>query len=113
MLSGFGQVVMPHTDQSAYISGGKNNIIIAADTPDICDDGHISIYPSGGPTTILMIPFRDGKIPPHRVLHDGVCEEHSLQPGPEEAVFQKRHSDSGQPGVGNSHRHRTSRHMSS
>lgn len=55
------------------IHGGKNGLIIAADTADVSDDGHITVYLSREQTVGLQIPFRDGVVPPHRVIHEGAC----------------------------------------
>lgn len=71
LLSGQAHVTIPeHSDDELWISEGKNNLMIAADT---VGKGHITDYPSDSSTHALQIPFRDGRLPEHTVLRSGVC----------------------------------------
>lgn len=49
---------------------GVNNFIVAVDTVGV---GHNTAYPSDKETVALQVPFRDGEVPPHRVLGKGAC----------------------------------------
>lgn len=64
-------ISVPETGQSATIKGGKDGLIIVADTKDVSRLGHVTTYPTGEETTALQIPFADGKVPEHVVLEDG------------------------------------------
>ncbi|KAF2649966.1 hypothetical protein K491DRAFT_697685 [Lophiostoma macrostomum CBS 122681] len=77
-LSGLARVTIPDSEDEAWIQGGKNGIIIAADTADVSDEGHITQYPSNETTTALQIPFKDGKIPAHKVLYKGPCKKSDM-----------------------------------
>ncbi|KAI4088340.1 MAG: hypothetical protein LQ348_005228 [Seirophora lacunosa] len=70
-LSGEAVISVPETGQSATIKGGKDGLIIVADTKDVSRLGHVTTYPTGEETTALQIPFADGKVPEHVVLEDG------------------------------------------
>ena len=74
-LSGKAHVTLPDSKDEATVFGGENGLIIAADTADLSKEGHITTYPGDTPTVALQIPFKDGKLPEHRVLHSGPCTE--------------------------------------
>ena len=76
--SGLARISNPHNDQIGIIHGGKNGLIIAADTADVSDDGHITVYPSREQTVALQVPFRDGIVPPHRLVYEGACKGHEV-----------------------------------
>ena len=40
--------------------------------------GHVSSTIGEEELTALMIPTKDGKIPPHIVIHTGACEKRDL-----------------------------------
>ncbi|KAL8652969.1 MAG: hypothetical protein Q9226_004035, partial [Calogaya cf. arnoldii] len=66
-LSGTAVVSVP--DQPPVtIKGGKDGLIIAADTAAVSKQGHDTKYPSDEETTAIQIPTADGKVPPHTVL---------------------------------------------
>jgi len=82
-LSGLARITLPVTNASvtaagsvgdsvdeAWILGGANGVIIAVDT---MGSGHITTYPSDEKTISFQIPFADGVVPAHRVLHAGPC----------------------------------------
>lgn len=77
-LSGLAHITIPGSDEEVTIKGGAGGLIIAADTADVSEQGHITQYPGDTPTAALQIPFKDGKIPPHRVLHRGPCREEEM-----------------------------------
>lgn len=60
--------------ESLYVVTGVNPLIIAVDT-DTRSPGHLTFYPSDIETVALQVPFKDGKIPGHRVLYDGPCRK--------------------------------------
>ena len=72
-VSGLAHVTLLNSTQEAWIRGGKNGLVFAADTAAVSMNGHITDYPSKMETTLLQIPTTGGKIPEHRVLHDGAC----------------------------------------
>ena len=41
--------------------------------------GHVSSTLGKEELTALMIPTANGKIPPHKIIHDGVCEKRDLE----------------------------------
>ncbi|KJZ78300.1 hypothetical protein HIM_02338 [Hirsutella minnesotensis 3608] len=86
-LSGQAHVTIPDSDEEALIEGGANGVIIAVDTSDVSKQGHRTTYPSNVSTNVLQLPFADGKIPPHKVLHSGPCPAHRVP---------KQHSSNGQ-----------------
>ena len=63
-------MTLPHGTDEAFVLGGGNGIIVAVDTTGT---GHNTSYPSSQQTRGLQIPFTNGIIPPHVVLHDGAC----------------------------------------
>lgn len=67
----------PNTTEEAIFTGGANSVIIAADTADKSAVGHIT-GTLEEPVTALQIPFSGGKIPPYRVLYNGVCKSSEL-----------------------------------
>jgi hypothetical protein len=50
---------------------GVNNMIVAVDDVGY---GHYTDYPSDKETAALQLPFKDGKVPDHVVLHRGACK---------------------------------------
>jgi hypothetical protein len=70
-------VTVPNTAEKAIFTGGPNSVIIAADTADKCTVGHVT-GTLEEPVTALQIPFSGGKIPPYRVLYNGVCKSSEL-----------------------------------
>ncbi|KAL8928985.1 MAG: hypothetical protein Q9208_001428 [Pyrenodesmia sp. 3 TL-2023] len=67
-LAGEAIITVPETGQSVRIKGGKDGLIIAADTADVSRKGHDTRYPSGKQTVAVVIPLADGKVPEHIVL---------------------------------------------
>lgn len=67
-LTGEAVITVPETGQSVTIKGGKDGLIIAADTADVSKEGHDTRYPSGEETIAVVIPIADGKVPEHTVL---------------------------------------------
>lgn len=49
---------------------GVNSLIVAN---DVRGEGHFTDYPSDKPSIALQIPFKDGKLPEHQVIDEGVC----------------------------------------
>ena len=72
-LSGLAHITLPNSTVDAYVPGGKNGFIFAADTAAVSANGHSTNYPSGSETIALQIP-KGGTIPQHNVLHSGPCE---------------------------------------
>lgn len=71
LLSGLAHVVLPESDDELWIMEGVNGLMIAA---DIIGQGHITEYPSDKSSVALQIPFRNGKMPDHSIVHQGVCK---------------------------------------
>ena len=83
--SGLAHITLPNMttpESSAWIQGGKNGLILALDTQDVSEYGHITIYPSASDTVGLQIPFSaqgyEGLLARKRVLYDGGCKEQEL-----------------------------------
>ncbi|KAF2760640.1 hypothetical protein EJ05DRAFT_484345 [Pseudovirgaria hyperparasitica] len=71
--SGLAHVTLPESSDDAWIQGGKYGLVIAADTSDISEKGHITTYPSDDDTIGLQVPLKDGKRPKYSLLHAGAC----------------------------------------
>jgi len=76
-LSGLAHITLPvpvHGNSSldeAWIPGGADGLIIAADT---LGTGHIATYPLDEPTASLQIPFASAdEMPAHEVIGSGPC----------------------------------------
>src|SRR3569833_2097629 len=74
LLSGLAHVTLPHSDNDVWIMEGVNVFLVAA---DVTGNGHYTDYPSDKETVALQLPFRDGKVPAHDVLHTGACKTFS------------------------------------
>ncbi|KAI1813015.1 hypothetical protein GGS20DRAFT_555435 [Poronia punctata] len=73
-LSGLAYITLPNDPEtSAYVTGGEFGLVFAADTADVSEEGHRTEYPGLTETVALQIPTVDGKVPDHKVLHDGPC----------------------------------------
>ncbi|GFF26867.1 hypothetical protein IFM61606_05484 [Aspergillus udagawae] len=74
-LSGLAHVTLPHSDDEAWILGGKHGMILALDTADVSADGHYTEYPSDEATVAMTVPLKDeDEEPAHRVLYQGACK---------------------------------------
>lgn len=74
-LSGEARITLLNSTAVAYVDGGKNGVIFAADIASVSANGHSTNYPSGEETRVLQIPT-GGTIPQHTVLHSGPCIHH-------------------------------------
>jgi hypothetical protein len=72
-LSGLAHVTLPGSNVDAFIRGGANGLIFAADTMERGTKGHNTTYPSKQETRVLQIPTGGG-VPNHNVLYSGPCE---------------------------------------
>jgi hypothetical protein len=81
-LTGLAHLTLPNTTISptteAWVQGGKYGLIIAVDTGDVSNLGHVTEYPSDANTVALQIPLKGGFIPKHAVLYDGPCQWNEL-----------------------------------
>ncbi|KAF7588068.1 hypothetical protein BBP40_006206 [Aspergillus hancockii] len=75
-LSGLAHITLPHSDDEAWISGGKYGTILAVDTGEVSTEGHFTAYPSDELTVTLALPVKE--VPRHVVLHGGACGEGEL-----------------------------------
>ena len=41
---------------------------------DVYGEGHYTEYPSQKTTVALQLPFKNGRMPEHRVVYQGPCE---------------------------------------
>lgn len=78
-LSGLAHITLPNSTAEAWITGGKNGAILALDTADVSELGHITKYPSKESTVALQIPLGEEGVPAHHVLHAGGCKGVELQ----------------------------------
>ncbi|KAM5439821.1 hypothetical protein MferCBS31731_004231 [Microsporum ferrugineum] len=74
-VSGLAHITLPNRTEEAWVRGGVNGAIIAADTADVSEKGHSTVYPSNVQTVSWQIPLRGGVLPKHRVLHRGACKQ--------------------------------------
>jgi hypothetical protein len=70
LLSGQAHVLLPDGSAELWIEEGINGLMIAA---DVIGTGHYTAYPSDKETHALQIPFKNGELPMHKVLHPGTC----------------------------------------
>ena len=70
-------MTLPDQDDELWIMEGVNGLMIAA---DVFGDGHYTEYPSHKPSVALQLPFKDGVLPQHRVVSQGVCKP-GTEPG--------------------------------
>lgn len=73
ILSGLIHITLPNGTEEAWVQGGRYGTLLAVDTADVSEFGHRSVYPGDADTIAIEIPFEDGKIPDHTVLHCGPC----------------------------------------
>jgi hypothetical protein len=71
-LSGLAHITLANSTDEAYVYGGENGLIFAADTSDVSALGHATNYPSKEETRAIQIPT-GGSIPSHTVLYSGPC----------------------------------------
>ncbi|KAL8420988.1 hypothetical protein RB596_001963 [Gaeumannomyces avenae] len=86
-LSGLARITLPSssaggngTAASFVVRGGRNGIIVAADTRDVSGPGHTTDYPGDEPTVVLQMPIAAGRLGFGRysVLHEGPCTEEEM-----------------------------------
>ena len=78
MMSGLVHIKTPHSGlphrlNEVYVEGGRTGWILAADTADVADQGHITSSPGLQPTVIAQSTIKGNKPPEHSVLHNGPC----------------------------------------
>ncbi|MCJ1363973.1 hypothetical protein MMC16_003082 [Acarospora aff. strigata] len=78
-LSGLAHITLPNSNQEAWVRGGRNGLLIAADTAAVSKEGHITEYPSNTETTALQIPIAEGTLPEHKVLYAGPCSRREMK----------------------------------
>ena len=77
-MAGLAHISTPHSGLPAhlnevYISGGRLGMLIAADTKEVAEQGHVTRFPGTERTVIAEFPVADNKVPEHSVLHVGPC----------------------------------------
>lgn len=70
LVSGIAHVTLPAGKDELWIRQIVNQVIVANDIHGI---GHNTEYPSDQETVALQLPFKDGIVPEHLVLHSGAC----------------------------------------
>ena len=77
VLSGLARVSIPSPNSNtSYVQSvdiGPGQIALATDTANVSIKGHESTWPTGQPTTSLMLNADFSQIPLHKVLHRGGC----------------------------------------
>ncbi|KAL8786797.1 MAG: hypothetical protein Q9195_008055 [Heterodermia aff. obscurata] len=66
-------ISLPNSTRTATVYGGREGLILAADTKNVSTLGHRTRYPSNQTTVAIQIPLENNAIPPHTVLHPGAC----------------------------------------
>jgi hypothetical protein len=74
VMSGLVHIRLPTFNNEAWIQGGKYGFIIAADTKNVSETGHITDFPGAADTVIAQFPLKGGVLPDHEVLYDGPCK---------------------------------------
>ncbi|KAJ6437368.1 Endonuclease/exonuclease/phosphatase [Purpureocillium lavendulum] len=77
LLSGQAHITLPRGKDELWVTAGVDGLIVAN---DVTGEGHVTEYPLDKPSVALQIPFRDGKTPPHRVVHEGPCPPQDADP---------------------------------
>jgi hypothetical protein len=72
-MSGLVHITLPNSDHEAWIQGGKYGFLIAADTKNVSETGHITEFPGAADTVIAQFPFANG-LPQHAFLYEGPCK---------------------------------------
>lgn len=72
-LAGTAVISLPNSTEKATIQGGRQGLILAADTKNVSTLGHITTYPSQNSTVYVQIPLANSTVPMHKVLHTGPC----------------------------------------
>jgi hypothetical protein len=78
VLSGLVHFKIPNSTlepsaSEAWIAGGRNGLIIAADLASHSQYGHFAEFPSDAATVLVQVPTANGGIPDHDILHAGPC----------------------------------------
>ena len=66
-------ISLPNSTQTATVYGGREGLILAADTKNVSTLGHRTTYPSNHTTVAIQIPLENNAIPLHSILHPGAC----------------------------------------
>lgn len=67
-------MTLPDGSDEAWVMEGVNGLLVAADA---AGEGHYTEYPSDKTTIALQVPFEDGVVPSHTVVHPGACKSSS------------------------------------
>jgi hypothetical protein len=86
LLSGMAHVVLPDFSDELWISEWSNNVIVATDMEGV---GHYTTYPLSRESVALQIPFKDGRVPDHKVLGNGACKKHQSGKNIQDLVDQR------------------------
>ncbi|KAJ6438886.1 Amidohydrolase family [Purpureocillium lavendulum] len=70
--SGEVHITLPNSTSDAWIKGGKNGLIIAADTADVSQYGH-ELTAVGEDVASLQMPLMAGTDFDYQLLHPGPC----------------------------------------
>ncbi len=76
-MSGLAHISLANSTDEAFIYGGKNGLIFAADTVDVSPKGHSTNYPSKEETRAIQVPT-GGIVPQYAVLYSGPCKGKQL-----------------------------------
>lgn len=83
--TGLAHVALPNTtapESTAWVNGGKYGLILALDTPDVSQLGHITTYPGAADTIAMQVPFSRQGVQRLRntrtLLYEGGCQPDEL-----------------------------------
>lgn len=65
---------LPDGSDEAWVMEGVNGLLVAVDA---AGEGHFTDYPSDKTTIALQVPFENGIVPSHSVVHLGACKSSS------------------------------------
>lgn len=78
--TGLSRATVPSRKGLAWVAGGRNGLVLAADTAEVSKDGHTTIYPSNEETVGYALPVPGNKPPTPRRVKKGACPWHRKEP---------------------------------
>ncbi|KAI9747386.1 MAG: hypothetical protein M1815_004271 [Lichina confinis] len=78
--TGLSKATVPGSDDYAWVAGGGNGLVLAADTAEVSRDGHTTIYPSNEATVGYALPIPGNKPPTPLDYVNGACPWHKKEP---------------------------------
>ncbi|KHN95780.1 uncharacterized protein MAM_06392 [Metarhizium album ARSEF 1941] len=77
-ISGLAHISLYKGRDEAWIQGGKYGLLIAADTADLTEHGHLTRYPSAADTVSVTFQIKDRQSFKYSLLHQGPCTQDEM-----------------------------------